>query len=179
MRQHAASQLPRALTCSLCSNICTHTHICTHSCTPPVHQIAHQHAVRAPLQPAHKHMHMLTPPAPNPHPPQYIKSPISTLCVGQAASMASLLLAAGSPGERRCLPHARIMVHQPIGGAQVGAGLLACFPRHHFIRPARCCMLAAKLSSPPALTRNKTRTHTHKLAPPGPSQRHPDPGQGD
>jgi ATP-dependent Clp protease protease subunit len=34
--------------------------------------------------------------------------------------MASLLLAAGAPGERRCLPHARIMVHQPIGGAQVG-----------------------------------------------------------
>jgi ATP-dependent protease ClpP protease subunit len=36
--------------------------------------------------------------------------------------MASLLLAAGEPGERRCLPNARIMVHQPIGGAQVGAG---------------------------------------------------------
>ena len=49
---------------------------------------------------------------------QYVRSPISTLCVGQAASMASLLLAAGAPGERRCLPHARIMVHQPIGGAQ-------------------------------------------------------------
>ncbi|KAI8469804.1 MAG: Clp protease-domain-containing protein [Monoraphidium minutum] len=49
---------------------------------------------------------------------QYIKSPISTLCVGQAASMASLLLAAGAPGERRCLPNSRIMVHQPIGGAQ-------------------------------------------------------------
>ncbi|GBG00266.1 ATP-dependent Clp protease proteolytic subunit [Raphidocelis subcapitata] len=49
---------------------------------------------------------------------QYIKSPISTLCIGQAASMASLLLAAGAPGERRCLPHSRIMVHQPIGGAQ-------------------------------------------------------------
>jgi ATP-dependent protease ClpP protease subunit len=59
------------------------------------------------------------PPHP-PTPPQYIKSPISTLCIGQAASMASLLLAAGAPGERRCLPHARIMVHQPIGGAQVG-----------------------------------------------------------
>jgi ATP-dependent Clp protease protease subunit len=43
---------------------------------------------------------------------------VSTLCVGQASSMASLLLAAGAPGERRCLPHARIMVHQPIGGAQ-------------------------------------------------------------
>jgi len=50
---------------------------------------------------------------------QYVRCPISTLCVGQAASMASLLLAAGEPGERRCLPNARIMVHQPIGGAQV------------------------------------------------------------
>jgi hypothetical protein len=52
-------------------------------------------------------------------PVQYVRCPISTLCVGQAASMASLLLAAGEPGERRCLPNARIMVHQPIGGAQV------------------------------------------------------------
>lgn len=50
---------------------------------------------------------------------QYVRSPISTLCVGQAASMASLLLAAGEPGQRKCLPNARIMVHQPIGGAQV------------------------------------------------------------
>lgn len=50
---------------------------------------------------------------------QYVRCPISTLCVGQAASMASLLLAAGEPGQRRSLPHARIMVHQPHGGAQV------------------------------------------------------------
>lgn len=49
---------------------------------------------------------------------QYVRCPISTLCVGQAASMASLLLAAGEPGQRRSLPHARIMVHQPHGGAQ-------------------------------------------------------------
>ena len=49
---------------------------------------------------------------------QYIRSPVSTLCVGQAASMASLLLAAGAPGERRALPHSRIMLHQPSGGYQ-------------------------------------------------------------
>jgi ATP-dependent protease ClpP protease subunit len=47
---------------------------------------------------------------------QYIRCPVSTLCVGQAASMASLLLAAGAPGERRALPHSRIMLHQPSGG---------------------------------------------------------------
>ena len=53
---------------------------------------------------------------PFPHPPQYIRCPVSTLCVGQAASMASLLLAAGASGERRALPHSRIMLHQPSGG---------------------------------------------------------------
>ena len=47
---------------------------------------------------------------------QYIKSPVSTVCIGQAASMGSLLLAAGAPGMRIALPNARIMVHQPSGG---------------------------------------------------------------
>ncbi|MDI9390156.1 MAG: ATP-dependent Clp endopeptidase proteolytic subunit ClpP [Synergistota bacterium] len=49
---------------------------------------------------------------------QYIKCPVSTICVGQAASMAAILLAAGAPGKRIALPDARIMIHQPIGGAQ-------------------------------------------------------------
>jgi ATP-dependent Clp protease protease subunit len=49
---------------------------------------------------------------------QYIRSPVSTVCVGQAASMGSLLLAAGAPGKRYCLPNSRVMVHQPSGGAQ-------------------------------------------------------------
>uniref|UniRef100_A0A7S0VFV7 ATP-dependent Clp protease proteolytic subunit n=1 Tax=Polytomella parva TaxID=51329 RepID=A0A7S0VFV7_9CHLO len=49
---------------------------------------------------------------------QYVKCPINTLCVGQAASMASLLLCAGQKGQRRCLPQARIMLHQPLGGAE-------------------------------------------------------------
>jgi ATP-dependent Clp protease protease subunit len=49
---------------------------------------------------------------------QYIKSPIATLCMGQAASMAALLLAAGSRGKRFALPHARILIHQPLGGFQ-------------------------------------------------------------
>lgn len=47
---------------------------------------------------------------------QYIRCPVATLCLGQASSMGSLLLAAGEPGERRALPHSRIMVHQPSGG---------------------------------------------------------------
>jgi ATP-dependent Clp protease protease subunit len=49
---------------------------------------------------------------------QYIKSPVATLCMGQAASMAALLLAAGSSGKRFALPHARILIHQPLGGFQ-------------------------------------------------------------
>ena len=47
---------------------------------------------------------------------QYIAPPVATLCVGQACSMGSLLLAAGAPGMRRSLPNARIMMHQPSGG---------------------------------------------------------------
>ncbi len=49
---------------------------------------------------------------------QFIKPDVSTLCVGQAASMGALLLAGGAPGKRYCLPHSRIMIHQPLGGFQ-------------------------------------------------------------
>jgi ATP-dependent Clp protease protease subunit len=49
---------------------------------------------------------------------QFIRPPVSTLCIGQAASMGSLLLAAGAPGQRYALPNARIMVHQPSAGYQ-------------------------------------------------------------
>jgi ATP-dependent Clp protease protease subunit len=49
---------------------------------------------------------------------QYIKCSVSTICIGQAASMAALLLAAGTKGKRFALPHARIMIHQPLGGVQ-------------------------------------------------------------
>ena len=49
---------------------------------------------------------------------QYIRSPVSTVCIGQAASMGSLLLTAGEKGKRFALPNARVMVHQPSGGAQ-------------------------------------------------------------
>ena len=49
---------------------------------------------------------------------QYIRPDVSTICVGMAASMASVLLAAGSRGKRFALPHSRVMIHQPLGGAQ-------------------------------------------------------------
>ncbi|MDI9570280.1 MAG: ATP-dependent Clp endopeptidase proteolytic subunit ClpP [Pseudomonadota bacterium] len=48
----------------------------------------------------------------------YIKPPVCTFCMGQAASMGALLLAAGAPGKRFALPHARILIHQPLGGFQ-------------------------------------------------------------
>jgi ATP-dependent Clp protease, protease subunit len=49
---------------------------------------------------------------------QFIKPDVSTICVGQAASMGSLLLAAGAKGKRYCLPSSRVMIHQPLGGFQ-------------------------------------------------------------
>jgi ATP-dependent Clp protease protease subunit len=49
---------------------------------------------------------------------QYLKAPVSTICVGQAASMGALLLASGTVGKRYALPNARIMIHQPLGGFQ-------------------------------------------------------------
>jgi ATP-dependent Clp protease, protease subunit len=49
---------------------------------------------------------------------QYIRCPVSTVCIGQAASMGSLLLCAGTKGKRFALPNARVMIHQPSGGAQ-------------------------------------------------------------
>lgn len=49
---------------------------------------------------------------------QYVRPDIATICMGQASSMAAFLLAAGTPGKRSALPHARIMIHQPLGGTQ-------------------------------------------------------------
>ncbi|HEY4707552.1 MAG TPA: ATP-dependent Clp endopeptidase proteolytic subunit ClpP [Thermodesulfobacteriota bacterium] len=49
---------------------------------------------------------------------QYVKPDVSTICIGQAASMGALLLCGGAPGKRFALPHSRILIHQPLGGAQ-------------------------------------------------------------
>jgi len=49
---------------------------------------------------------------------QFIRCQVSTMCVGQAASMGAVLLAAGAKGKRYCLPHSRVMIHQPLGGFQ-------------------------------------------------------------
>jgi ATP-dependent Clp protease protease subunit len=60
---------------------------------------------------------------------QYIKPDVSTICIGQAASMGAILLAAGTKGKRFALPHARIMLHQPIGGAGGQAADIAIHAR--------------------------------------------------
>ena len=49
---------------------------------------------------------------------QYVRCPISTICIGQAASMGAVILAAGAAGKRRALPNSRVMIHQPLGGAR-------------------------------------------------------------
>ncbi|AWB10522.1 MAG TPA: ATP-dependent Clp endopeptidase proteolytic subunit ClpP [Thermodesulfobium narugense] len=49
---------------------------------------------------------------------QYVKSPVNTICFGQAASMAAVILAAGEKGKRYCLPNSRVLIHQPLGGAE-------------------------------------------------------------
>jgi len=56
---------------------------------------------------------------------QFIKPDISTMCIGQAASFGAILLAAGAPGKRYCLPNARVMIHQPLGGVQGQASDIA------------------------------------------------------
>ncbi len=48
----------------------------------------------------------------------FVRAPVATICVGQAASMAAVLLAAGAPGKRRILPHSRVLIHQPMGGVR-------------------------------------------------------------
>lgn len=60
---------------------------------------------------------------------QYVKPAVSTICIGQAASMAAVLLAAGAKGKRFALPHARIMIHQPLGGFQGQATDIAIHAR--------------------------------------------------
>ncbi|MBS3963489.1 MAG: ATP-dependent Clp endopeptidase proteolytic subunit ClpP [Methylomonas sp.] len=56
---------------------------------------------------------------------QFIKPDVSTMCIGQAASMGALLLAGGATGKRYCLPHSRVMIHQPLGGFQGQASDIA------------------------------------------------------
>ena len=75
---------------------------------------------------------------------QYIRPNIVTLCIGQAASMGSLLLAAGAPGQRYSLPNARIMIHQPSGGTQGQASDIEIHAREIIATRARLNEIYAK-----------------------------------
>ena len=75
---------------------------------------------------------------------QYIRSDVSTVCIGQAASMGSLLLAAGAKGKRYSLPHSRIMVHQPSGGFQGQAADIEIHAREILAIRARLNEIYAK-----------------------------------
>lgn len=77
---------------------------------------------------------------------RYVKSPIATLCIGQAASMGSLLLAAGAKGSRRSLPNSQIMVHQPSGGFQGQASDIERHAENILQTRARLNAIYAKLT---------------------------------
>jgi ATP-dependent Clp protease protease subunit len=75
---------------------------------------------------------------------QFVKPDVSTLCVGQAASMGAFLLAAGAPGKRYCLPNSRVMIHQPSGGFQGQASDIEIHAKEVLYLRARLNELMAK-----------------------------------
>ena len=77
---------------------------------------------------------------------QFIKPDVSTMCVGQAASMGALLLAGGATGKRYCLPHSRVMIHQPLGGFQGQASAIDIHAREILSTRERLNKILAKHS---------------------------------
>ncbi len=75
---------------------------------------------------------------------QFVKPKVSTLCIGQAASMGALLLAAGAKGKRYCLPNSRVMIHQPMGGFQGQASDVEIHAREILNRKAKLNEIFAK-----------------------------------
>jgi ATP-dependent Clp protease protease subunit len=75
---------------------------------------------------------------------QFIKPDVSTICTGQAASMGAVLLAGGTKGKRFCLPHARIMIHQPLGGFQGQAADMEIHAREMLVVRDRLNKILAK-----------------------------------
>lgn len=90
---------------------------------------------------------------------QYIKSKVSTICIGQAASMGALLLTAGAPGKRFALPNARIMIHQPMGGFQGQASDIDIHAREILKIRERLNEIMAKHTGQPI---EKIRTDTER-----------------
>lgn len=80
---------------------------------------------------------------------QFIKPDVSTMCMGQAASMGALLLAGGAAGKRYCLPNARVMIHQPLGGVQGQASDIAIHAEETLKIRARLNQILAKHTGQP------------------------------
>lgn len=80
---------------------------------------------------------------------QYIKPDVSTLCIGQAASMGALLLTAGAKGKRYCLPNSRVMIHQPLGGFQGQASDIEIHAREILYLKSRLNEIMAKHTGHP------------------------------
>ena len=80
---------------------------------------------------------------------QYIKCDVSTMCIGQAASMGALLLASGAAGKRFALPHSRIMIHQPLGGFQGQASDIEIHAREILLARDRLNRILAKHCNQP------------------------------
>ena len=81
---------------------------------------------------------------------QYVQAPVATLCIGQACSMGSLLLAGGAPGMRQALPNARVMIHQPSGGFSGQASDIEIHAREILATRERLTQLYAKHTGQPA-----------------------------
>ena len=88
---------------------------------------------------------------------QFIKPDVSTLCIGQAASMGAVLLAGGCKGKRYCLPHSRVMIHQPLGGFQGQASDIDIHAREILLIRERLNTILSKHSGQP-LERIQTDT---------------------
>ena len=74
---------------------------------------------------------------------QYISNDVATICMGQAASMGAVLLAAGAKGKRSALPHSRVMIHQPLGGSQGQASMIEIYTKEILQMRDRLCQILA------------------------------------
>jgi ATP-dependent Clp protease protease subunit len=92
---------------------------------------------------------------------QFVKCPVSTLCLGLAASMGAVLLTAGAPGKRYCLPNAKVMIHQPLGGAQGQASDIEIATREMLKTRDQLNQILAKHTSKPIdqIVKDTDRNH--------------------
>lgn len=80
---------------------------------------------------------------------QYLSNDVVTICMGQAASMAAVLLAAGAAGKRSALPHSRVMIHQPLGGSQGQASMIEIYAKEILYLRDRLYDIVAKHTGQP------------------------------